>query len=405
VPAANRAVGTGQRREQQDVVNTPLPPLEREPLMAVASSVTGLDDWGADIGFMDSLDILLADMRSTAELNEIGVASQVQDILRLLMNRLGFTRDLHEHPEILDEELVPPIVILGLPRTGTSKLQRTIAADPGMQRLEVWRLLNPAPMAGDPQTRIAIGELFEEALRQVPEFMARHPMEAREPDEDLWLMELTFDAPVASHRLHLPNHRKWIADRQDSAYAFMRTMLQYLQWQDGGARGRSWVLKSPMHIGQVGALHRLFPDATFVQCHRDVYTVLGSYCSLIEVARAMNSDAVDLAALGPDFAHFWGGYTDRNLAARTSIPGLDIYDVDYEQIRDDIDGVVAEIYRRAGRSVTDESRAAFEAYNARRPAGHFGAHDYEASRWGVTPGLVGECFAAYLNAFPQLARN
>lgn len=384
-------------------MNVGLPPLEREPLMAAASAMTGLDDWGDDFDFIVSLDILLADMRNTAELNDVGVASQVQDTLRLLVNRLGFARDLREHPEILDEELVPPIVILGLPRTGTSKLQRTIAADPGMQRLEVWRLLNPAPMPGDPQTRIAIGEQFEAMLRQVPEFMARHPMEAREPDEDLWLMELTFDAPVASHRLHLPNHRKWIADRQASAYAYMRTMLRYLQWQDGGARGRPWVLKSPMHIGQVAALHGLFPDATFVQCHRDVYTVLGSYCSLIEVARGMNTDVVDLESLGPDFARFWGRYTARNLEARASIPGLDIYDVDYDQIRDDINGVVTEIYRRAGRPVTDQSRAASDSYNARRPAAHFGAHDYEPSRWGVTQDLVGECFTAYLNAFPQLA--
>jgi hypothetical protein len=384
-------------------VTAALPPLEREPLMAAAAAMAGLDDWGDDTGFIDSLDVLLADMRTTAELNEIGITSQVRDMLRLLVNRLGFTRDLRAHPEILDEELVPPIVILGMPRTGTSKVQRTIAADPGMQRLEVWRLLNPAPMPDDPQTRIAIGEQFEEMLRQVPEFMARHPMEAHEPDEDLWLMELTFDAPVPSHRLHLPNHRKWIADRQGSAYAYMRTVLQYLQWQDGGARERPWVLKSPMHIGQVAVLHRLFPDATFVQCHRDVYTVLGSYCSLIEVARGMNTDAVDRESLGPDFARFWGAYTARNLAARASIPDLNVYDVDYEQIRDDIDDVVTEIYRRAGRPITDEARAKFDAYNGRRRQGHFGAHDYHPSRWAVTPELVRERFGAYLEAFPHLA--
>ena len=383
-------------------VTTALLPLERDALMSAAVATTGLDDWGDDTGFIDSLDVLLGDMRNTADLNEIGVASQVQDVMRLLVNRLGFTRDVREHPEILDEEVVPPIVILGLPRTGTSKLQRTIASDPGIQRLEVWRLLNPAPMPGDPQTRIAIGEQFEAMLRQVPAFMAAHPMEAHEPDEDLWLMEMTFDAPVPSHRLHLPNHRQWIADRQDTAYAYMRTALQYLQWQDGGGRDRPWVLKSPMHIGQVAILYDLFPDATFVQCHRDVYTVLGSYCSLIEVARAMNCDQVDLTSLGPDFAQFWGAYTARNLAARAAIPGLNIYDVAFEQIRDDIDGVVAEIYRRAGRTVTPEAQAAFDVYNARRPSGHFGAHEYDPSRWGVTPGLVHECFEAYHAAFPEL---
>jgi hypothetical protein len=383
-------------------VTTALLPLEPHALMSAAVAATGLDDWGDDTGFIESLDVLLGDMRNTADLNEIGVASQVQDVMRLLVNRLGFTRDVRDHPEIHDEKVAPPIIILGLPRTGTSKLQRTIASDPGIQRLEVWRLLNPAPMPGDPQTRIAIGEQFEAMLRQVPAFMAAHPMEAREPDEDLWLMEMTFDAPVPSHRLHLPNHREWIADRQDKAYAYMRTALQYLQWQDGGGRDRPWVLKSPMHIGQVALLYDLFPDATFIQCHRDVYTVLGSYCSLLEVARAMNCDQVDLESLGPDFARFWGSYTARNLAARSAIPGLQIYDVAFEQIRDDINGVVAEIYRRAGRTVTAEAQASFDAYNARRPSGHFGAHQYDPSRWGVTPGLVHDCFEAYHAAFPEL---
>jgi hypothetical protein len=378
-----------------------LPPLHRDALMAAATGLTGLDDWGSDTAFIDSLDILIADMHQTAQLNEAGVAAQVQDLLRLLVNRLGFTRDVSEHPEILDEQIAPPIVILGLPRTGTSKLQRTIAADPGMQRLEVWRLLNPSPVMGDEPTRIAIGEQFEQALRQVPEFMARHPMEAREPDEDLWLMELTFDAPVASHRLHLPNHREWIAGRQRLAYSYMRTMLQYLQWQDGGAQGRRWVLKSPMHIGQVALLHELFPGALFVQCHRDIHTVLGSYCSLIEVARGMNSDHVDLPSLGPDFAAFWGRYTAQNLAARAAIPDLNLFDVSYETIRDDIHGVIDEIYSRAELTITPAASAAFEQYDSRRPSGHFGSHEYDPSRWAVSPQLVADHFGAYLNAFPE----
>ena len=208
---------------------------------------------------------------------------------------------------------------------------------------------------------------------------------------------------VSSLRTRVPSFRKFVNARSaEPLYAFVKAMLQYLQWQDGGGRDRPWVLKSPMHIGQVAILYDLFPDATFVQCHRDVYTVLGSYCSLIEVARAMNCDQVDLTSLGPDFAQFWGAYTARNLAARAAIPGLNIYDVAFEQIRDDIDGVVAEIYRRAGRTVTPEAQAAFDVYNARRPSGHFGAHEYDPSRWGVTPGLVHECFEAYHAAFPEL---
>jgi hypothetical protein len=383
-------------------------PLERDALMGAAQEATGLEDWGEDTSFIEGLDVLLSDFRETAGLNDAGRAAQAQDVMRLLVNRLFMQKDLSEHPKILEEELLPPIVILGLPRTGTSKLQRTIAADPGMQRLEVWRLVSPARIPGvsadQPDPRIAIGEQFEAMLRQVPEFMARHPMEAHEPDEDLWLMELTFAAGVASHRLHCPNHRAWIADRQPEVYAFARKALQYLQWQDGGARGRPWVLKSPMHIGNAATLAELYPGATLVQCHREPRKVMGSYCSLLEVARRMNCDDVDLAELGADFCAYWGEQTERNLDDRER-EGVEILDVGFERIRDDIDGVVAEVYERAGHELTPEAEAAFEDYNNRRPADHFGAHEYDPDRWGVTHELVASSFERYLSAFPELKES
>jgi hypothetical protein len=275
-----------------------------------------------------------------------------------------------------------------------------------MQRLEVWRLLNPAPLPGtvglDPDPRIAIGEQFEALLRSVPGFMESHPMEAHEPDEELWLMEQSFAAAVPSLRLHLPQHRVWMSAHQDYAYACARDYLRYLQWQDGGHGGRPWVLKSPVHIGQLETLLGLYPDATFVQLHRDPRTVVGSFCSLIESARRMNCDDVDPLELGPDFCAFWGRQTERNLSARAAHPELRILDVDYARLRDDFDAVLHEIYERADRPVTPEAQAGFEAYTARRPAGYFGSHEYDPDRWGVTHELVAESFAQYLDAFPQL---
>src|SRR5581483_5626381 len=299
-----------------------------------------------------------------------------------------------------------PIVIIGLPRTGTSKLQRTIAADPGMQRLEVWRLLMPARIPdlppGAPDPRIGIGEQFETMLRSVQGFMASHPMEAREPDEELWLMDLAFASVVPSHRLHLPRHRSWIGQHQDYAYGYAQRVLRYLQWQDGGARGRPWVLKSPVHVGQVAVLHDLYPDATFVHLHRDPFVVLGSYCSLIAIARGMNCDSVDLGALGPDFAAFWGREAARGLAARAAIPGLEVLDVGYAELVGSFFDVLREVYSRAGRPVTDDVLAAWSGYDSRRPAGYFGRHEYDPAAYGVTRELVQREFADYLNAFPEL---
>ena len=382
-----------------------LPPLDADVLIGAAQHAAGSDNWGEDMTWVEGLRIMVDDLVREADLNEAGVAAQVQDILRLLINRLGIERDIAEHPEIEEEVLESPIVIIGLPRTGTSKLQRTIAADPGFQRLEVWRLLMPARIAGVPEDatdpRIAIGEQFEALLRSVPGFMEAHPMEAHEPDEELWLMDLAFASAVPSHRLHLPNHRTWIADRQDYAYAYARRVLKYLQWQDGGALGRPWVLKSPVHVGQLSLLRSLYPDATFVHLHRNPFTVLGSYCSLIAIARGMNCDEVDRPSLGPEFTPFWAREVERGLAARS---GVEVMDVGYNRLTTDFGGVLREIYERAGRPVTSEVAAAWAEYDTRRPAGYFGSHLYDPAAFGVTRELTDREFARYLDAFPELTR-
>ncbi|HKD36181.1 MAG TPA: hypothetical protein VKB78_05250, partial [Pirellulales bacterium] len=116
--------------------------LTSEHILAAAQAQTGLSDFG-DTGFVEGLDIYLQDLRGGARLNQAGIFGQYQDVLRMVGNRLMFQHDVNRHPEILEQRLAPPIIIYGLPRTGSSKLQRMIAADPIAQRLEVWRILFP----------------------------------------------------------------------------------------------------------------------------------------------------------------------------------------------------------------------------------------------------------------------
>src|SRR5207237_7097908 len=59
--------------------------------------------------------------------------------LRLLVNRLRATADLKAHPEILDEVIAPPLIVLGLPRTGSTKLHRMLGAADGVRSLLMWQ--------------------------------------------------------------------------------------------------------------------------------------------------------------------------------------------------------------------------------------------------------------------------
>jgi NAD(P)-dependent dehydrogenase (short-subunit alcohol dehydrogenase family) len=384
-------------------------PLVAEDLMAAATAETGLEDWGEG-EFMPGLTALADSLRGEGRLNQMGQLMLSSDIVRMLTNRLRFQRDLTAHPEILDEEIAPPIIVVGLPRTGTSKLQRMMAADPGVQRLEVWKLLNPAPFpgeeaAGAPEGRINFGLVVERTLtQQFPDYMARHPTEAMEPDEELLLMEFSFECVVSSMRSRAPQHRAFVEGRdQHTTYRYMRSLLQYLQWQDGGGRGRPWIMKSPVHLGNLAVLLDVFPGATVVHCHRDPRIAVVSFCSLVESGRRMGSSEVELPEIGADILQLLAGSMRRSLADRERIGEERIIDVPYERIRDDAPGVIGEVYEHAGRELTAAAAAAIRAYEQRRPEGHFGRHEYSAERFGLTPEQIAVEFEEYWNRFSAMA--
>jgi len=383
------------------------PPLYAEDLMSAATMETGLDDYG-DRSFVEGLTVFADALRTEAGLTRIGHMITAGDIVRMLTNRLRYQRDIGRHPEILDEKIVAPIIVTGLPRTGTSKLQRMMSADPGVQRLDLWRLLNPAPLPGEqpgvPQPRIDYALGVERQLTtQFPDFMARHPTEASEPDEELLLMEMTFQSVVSSLRTRVPSFREFVNHRSpEPMYAHIKAMLKYLQWQDGGGRGRPWIMKSPAHLGHFPTLLDTFPDATIVHCHRDPRIIVPSFASLLEAGRRMGSDTVDLHQVGADTLEYWSEQMRRNITDRRTVGKDRIVDVTYEQIRDDAASVIAEVYAHNGRAVTPEAAAAFADYEQRRPEGHFGGHTYTAEQYGLSDEVLDSEFADYLQSFPQL---
>lgn len=370
-------------------------------LMAAASAATGLSDFGEDRGFMTGLRILVDAAPREARLNALGEQLVYGGIIRLLSNRLRYIRDLKAHPEILDERIVKPIVVIGLPRTGTSKLQRVLSCDPDAQRLDLWRQQNPAPFPdetpGDPRARIDAALQIEQMLTTMfPGFQARHPLEAQEPDEELHLMEGSFDCMLSWVFTRLPSFRQHAQTCDPRPmYRWLHAMLQYLQWQDGGGRGRPWMMKSPTHIGALQEFLEIFPDAVLVHCHRDPRAVIPSFASLITEARKVGSDEVDPVEVGRDMFDYWSAQLDRYLITRERLPRDRVLDVQFDDVRTDVVAVIRRIYERAGRPLTPQAVAAFKAHEQRRPEHHFGAYEYRPEDHGLNLDEIDQRFAAY----------
>lgn len=95
-------------------------------LLSTAMKKSGLTDFGED-GFRKPLRVLVGTLEREARLNPLGRVLTRQMLLQLLTTRLLVQDLVTRHPEILELPVPSPIVILGLPRTGTTCCRETRA--------------------------------------------------------------------------------------------------------------------------------------------------------------------------------------------------------------------------------------------------------------------------------------
>lgn len=381
--------------------------LDADELMADARADTGLDDFGDEL-FVEPLRRFLSSAQAEGQLSAMGMAGLKADVDRLLCNRLRIRAAISAHPEILDEDVADPIVITGVPRTGTTKLQKVIAANPGFQYLPLWRGLYPAPLADpgtEPDPRVTIVDQQTAMLSQFPDLMAGHPMETHEPEEDLLLLQLSFRTPVFGMLYRAPSYVDWLAgEDQAPAYADLREALQYLQWQDGGRRNRPWVLKTPLHLGALDHVFTYFPKATVVVCHRDIHDAVPSMARLFEVmAISRGVEGVEPEEYGrfctEHFAQMWVDH----IRLRRTISASRVMDVAYGTIRDDVKSVLSDIYRLRGTSLDEAALKAVAEWEGDNPQHRHGKHEYSLERFGLTRSRIDTAFAEYLERFADFA--
>jgi Sulfotransferase family len=375
-------------------------PLQADALMAAASTQTGLTDF-RDEDLREPLHRFLGSACGEARMSNEGVATLAQDVIRLLANRLLLQAELTAHPEIADEDVADPIVIVGNPRTGTTKLQRMLGAHPHIQSVKLWQILFPGRLPGDPDPRPAMAAAFQQQLTDAfPAFMAAHPMVADEPEEEALLLQMTFDR-VGAHNwfYRSPTYHSWVEDRdQHAAYGYLREVLQHLQWQGGGRRG-PWVLKSPLHTGNITTLLETFPRATLVHCHRDHVKTVPSFCGLVELIRMSRGQQVDRSELGAFLRDELAKHWRQNLTARPALPADQILDVHFDDIVADPTGVIHRIFAARAQELTETDARAMMAWNADNPPGKHGVHHYSLEQYGLSAESIHQAFADYYAYF------
>jgi hypothetical protein len=365
-------------------------------LIETAKRRTGVHDFGGG-EFFEPLSRLLESCYRDGRLNLIGKIALRADIIHTLDNRLLLQRDRHDCATIAAQPIRKPVFIVGLPRSGTTVLHILLAADPANRTPLTWEVMSPSPPTElHRQERIARARNNLSKLRWLaPTFETVHTMDADLPQECVSLMSPSFLSDQFDTMYNVPSYRAWFL-KQDlrPAYEFHRRFLQHLQERDPRQR---WVLKAPAHMFGAGSLLSVYPDACFIQTHRNPIDALASVSSLIAILRAVFSDHIDPIQIGRDATDYWSEAITNFGRAREQLAPDRVLDLDYRDIRRDPIGVVHHVYRHFNWPLPNEIEQRMRAALARQSVSRaHGSHRYDPSQFGIDSN---DSFAGYSERF------
>ena len=373
--------------------------LTLEPLLdaAFAEAATGAREFG-DPSFLPNLEKAL-EIPARLEMSARGLMGVQANFTRFLVNRLRWEADVEKHPEILDEVVSDPIVVLGLPRSGTTKLQRFLSADPNVQATPAWAMFNPAPFPGeqrgDPTLRRQWASAMMSAVTNTNDtYQIMHEFMADEADETSFIPLANFDNVMQFITTPDYPYLEWARSvSRVPSQAYLREMLKYLQWQGGGKRGRPWVLKNPGNTGEFLEMLEVFPNATFVISRRDLYKTMGSSMRMGTEILQNTFDPLDPKFVGQYTVDYWGYELKRYLRQRQEM-GADVrlIEADYNRCVSDGLSVAREVYELHNFPWTREGEAAMRQWDLDNPRHKLGSYGYTLEDYGWSEEKIAEAF-------------
>jgi hypothetical protein len=380
-PRADWAQAVAREGAGMDVVG--IVPLDEASLIEAARHNTGLSDFGDD-GWREPFQVYLRALRDEADLNLWGRITTRSDLLQLLEARLRIEDTYKRHPEIDDEEITQPIIIMGQGRTGTSILFQILGEDPGNGVLKTWESMYPCPpperatYLTDPRIERA-DHLVRQWERVVPALGSMHEFTAEMPTECLQVLALNLTSSWLNVYGQVPSYNAYMATFDwTEAFRYHKRVLKLLQWRNPRKR---WVLKTPEYIQYMPPVLEVYPDAGFVWTHRDPVKVMGSIVNLVGTLHWIRTDV--------PFRHgALDQFTQTDLAAGLlnraidwledgTVPRERVCHINYQDFVRSPIGAVQDIYRYFGIDMTAEGRAAMERYIGMSKRSNRPAHSYD----------------------------
>ena len=348
---------------------------------------------------------------SDAKLLENKIVDIVFDLSRLLIVNAGFARERQRYPEIEREEIINPVFIVGMNRTGTTYLHRLMARDQRFWALRGYEYTAPRLSKGEYATigctpddpRRAWVEDLLNSSDALDLFKGVHDFDVDEPSEDFPILSMAFGSWTLIVRFRIPEFGRWLAATgSQRAYAHHRRIMQNITWQHRQRQPEhqaQWLFKMPFHLMELETLVETYPDALFIQTHREPAQFMGSWNSFVERAHSLIYEPQPRDTLGAEQLALMSGMMDRAVHFRETHPELEHrwMDVNYVDLVEDPLAVVHGIYERFNWPLKQSVLNTMDdwLFQQRERRRKEPKHRYDLADYGLTSEEVNAAFAGY----------
>lgn len=370
--------------------------LNTNQMIREAKAMVGLNEFDRD-DVEHNLARLVDAINSETTITELGEKRLHTAGVYLLVNRLLLRKFLVDHEDLRNADIGPAIIVCGLPRTGSTKLQRLLAQDSRLDHMKFWEVIFPLAYPGeaDNEIRLKLIAGLERELGQ-PQLTSGHNLESAEPEEELLLQKADFTVPNIRDHLDLPRWRDEMI-RRDSRprYDVVRQLIvaHKLQRRKHGA---AWVFKNAYAGEHLDIIAETFPNAKLVFTHRDPADQVGSITALGYKYRQLYAAAGDKIETGAEYLQYWSGFMNRTLRACERVPKDRLFHVRYTDTVKNPQKVVRDIYDFFGLEYTKQAEQSINEYDVRNNQHRHGKHSYTLEEFGLSRAAVEEAYSGYL---------
>ena len=364
--------------------------LSEKSLLSKFKGNLGEDD------YKEPLSILLDSLNNEANLSLIGKTAlryQIKSHLKIRSKIFEFL----EGKEL--EKPASPIFVIGLPRSGTTFLFNLLSLDSNHRSPLAWEMFFPFPIVEQNtkgyKRRVKKTDFMMFFQRKlIPGLDLVHPIQSTDPEECLLITPFSLKSLLYSYMARIPSYEDYLK-QTDHASVFL-WHSRFLQVLESFQRPKRWLLKDPGHIGRLHEILAVYPEASFIQIHRDPVETIPSICSLTEKTRRPFTKRINKNEIGARTLSYWEGSLAKGEKEKSNISQDKFINLKFEDFIVKPIEQIKVIYSQLDLNLDKETERKMVDFVQNFEKVEKAKHSYELSEFGLSKESVQNTLSKYI---------